>query len=259
MRIRSAAFHSVVGFPTGQPAAQHSNERCFGENRTYHAIRDDTTGRSALARCCYRPIHVPCRGATSDEHELLRQTVRQFALTKVEPQALEHDEKQKFNVASSASRRARPPRRDILKRMRRRHDARLLSRSRELAYADPGFTLATSRTPFSSSTLLRRAPRTKRKRLLPKTLSGEWVGAMGMTEPAVGTDVLGMQTVGAAKVTSMSSTVPRRSSQRPRSEVFVSTRSCRTDHDLIIERETAGFSVGAKISSTACARLPWRS
>src|SRR5438445_365994 len=31
-------------------------------------------------------------------------------------------------------------------------------------------------------------------RFLPRTLTGEWIGAMGMTEPAVGTDVLGMQT-----------------------------------------------------------------
>ncbi len=29
---------------------------------------------------------------------------------------------------------------------------------------------------------------------LPKVLGGEHVGAMGMSEPAVGTDVLGMQT-----------------------------------------------------------------
>jgi isovaleryl-CoA dehydrogenase len=30
---------------------------------------------------------------------------------------------------------------------------------------------------------------------LPKVLSGEWVGAMGMTEPSSGTDVLGMKTL----------------------------------------------------------------
>jgi isovaleryl-CoA dehydrogenase len=34
-----------------------------------------------------------------------------------------------------------------------------------------------------------------RKRYLPKTLTGELIGAMGMSEPAVGTDVLGLQTV----------------------------------------------------------------
>jgi isovaleryl-CoA dehydrogenase len=35
----------------------------------------------------------------------------------------------------------------------------------------------------------------QRKRYLPRALTGEWVGGMGMTEPSVGTDVLGMGTV----------------------------------------------------------------
>ena len=35
----------------------------------------------------------------SEEHELIRQTVRQFAGTRVEPQAMEHDESGTFNVA----------------------------------------------------------------------------------------------------------------------------------------------------------------
>src|SRR6476660_5905234 len=36
--------------------------------------------------------------AHSDEHELLRQTIRQFVQTRVEPQAMEHDESQTFNI-----------------------------------------------------------------------------------------------------------------------------------------------------------------
>src|SRR5262245_7333741 len=35
----------------------------------------------------------------SEEHELIRQTVRQFAQAHVEPQAMEHDEAQTLNVA----------------------------------------------------------------------------------------------------------------------------------------------------------------
>src|SRR5262249_20288496 len=34
----------------------------------------------------------------------------------------------------------------------------------------------------------------QRARYLPKVLTGEWIGAMGMTEPSSGTDVLGMKT-----------------------------------------------------------------
>src|SRR6476660_5780364 len=36
--------------------------------------------------------------AHSDEHELLRQTLRQFVQSRVEPQAMEHDESQTINV-----------------------------------------------------------------------------------------------------------------------------------------------------------------
>src|SRR5262249_35608874 len=39
----------------------------------------------------------------------------------------------------------------------------------------------------------------QRKRYLPKMISGEWLGAMGMTEPSCGTDVLGMQTTAVKK------------------------------------------------------------
>src|SRR5512146_789074 len=35
----------------------------------------------------------------SEEHELIRKTVRQFAETRVEPQAMEHDESGTFNTA----------------------------------------------------------------------------------------------------------------------------------------------------------------
>jgi isovaleryl-CoA dehydrogenase len=34
----------------------------------------------------------------------------------------------------------------------------------------------------------------QRERILPRVLAGEWIGAMAMTEPSAGTDVLGMQT-----------------------------------------------------------------
>ena len=37
------------------------------------------------------------------------------------------------------------------------------------------------------------ASEAQRKRWLPKTLSGEWIAGMGMTEPGAGTDVLGMR------------------------------------------------------------------
>ena len=135
----------------------------------------------------------------TDEHALIRQTVRQFARDRVEPQAQAHDESGTFNVAlfrelaglglvgvtiseadggagldATAS--------CIV------HD--------ELAYSDPGFTLGyLAHALLFVNNLYWAATPAQRAKYLPKVLTGEHVGAMGMTEPAVGTDVLGMQTV----------------------------------------------------------------
>jgi isovaleryl-CoA dehydrogenase len=134
----------------------------------------------------------------SEEHELIRQTVRQFAQTRVEPQAMAHDESATFNVA-------------LLKEI---GNLGLLGITvpeedggagldataacivhEELAYADPGFTLGylAHALLFVNNFYWAGSP-AQHKRYLPKALTGEHVGAMGMTEPAVGTDVLGMQT-----------------------------------------------------------------
>jgi len=65
----------------------------------------------------------------------------------------------------------------------------------ELAKVDPGFTLAyLAHAVLFVNNFFHAANDEQRERYLAKTLSGEWIGAMGMTEPGAGTDVLGMQT-----------------------------------------------------------------
>jgi len=135
---------------------------------------------------------------TSDEHEQLRTMVRQFVQTRVEPQAMEHDESATFNP----------------KLLRELGDLGLIGVTipdadggagmdalasvivhDELAYSDPGFTLGyLAHALLFVNNLYWPATPAQRKRYLPKTLTGEVIGAMGMTEPAVGTDVLGLQT-----------------------------------------------------------------
>jgi isovaleryl-CoA dehydrogenase len=135
---------------------------------------------------------------SSDEHALLRQTMRQFVQTRVEPQAMEHDEAAKFNV----------------KLLRELGELGLIGVTipdadggagmdavasvivhDELAYSDPGFTLGyLAHALLFVNNFYWAANPAQRKRYLGKTLSGELIGAMGMSEPAVGTDVLGMQT-----------------------------------------------------------------
>src|SRR5215208_6525667 len=145
---------------------------------------------SSLAETLYHP---------SEEHALLRQTMRQLVRDDVEPQAMAHDESGTFNHAL----------------LRKVGKLGLLGVTipeadggagldataacivhEELAYADPGFALAylAHALLFVNNFYWASRPE-QRERYLPPTLSGEWIGGMGMTEPAVGTDVLGMRTV----------------------------------------------------------------
>ncbi|HUH04335.1 MAG TPA: acyl-CoA dehydrogenase family protein, partial [Kofleriaceae bacterium] len=135
----------------------------------------------------------------SEEHSLLRQTVRELVRKEVEPQAMAHDEAGTLNVAL----------------LRTLGDLGLLGVTvpesdggagldavasvivhEELSWSDPGFALAyLAHALLFVNNFYYAANPEQRKRYLPRVLSGEWVGAMGMTEPAVGTDVLGMKTV----------------------------------------------------------------
>ncbi len=190
---------------------------------------------------------------TSDEHELLRQTVRQFARDRVEPQAHEHDISGTFNVdllrevGSLGLLGVTIPDADGGAGMDATascivHD--------ELSYSDPGFTLGylAHALLFVNNFYWASTP-VQRAKWLPGVLSGEKVGAMGMTEPAVGTDVLGMQTVA------------RRDGDGYRlsgRKTFI-TNGCEADVFLVyaklddkittfvVERDMPGFSTSAKI------------
>ena len=135
----------------------------------------------------------------SDEHAMLRDTVRQWARSEVEAQAMDHDERGAMNVGL----------------LRKAGELGLLGVTvpeadggagldplasvivhEELAYADPGFALAyLAHALLFVNNFYWAASPAQRTRYLPRVLSGATIGAMGMTEPAAGTDVLGMQTV----------------------------------------------------------------
>jgi isovaleryl-CoA dehydrogenase len=135
----------------------------------------------------------------SDEHAMLRDTVRQWARSDVERQAMEHDQRGTLNVGL----------------LRQAGELGLLGVTipdadggagldavasvivhEELAYADPGFTLAyLAHALLFVNNFYYAGNAAQRARYLPRVLSGELIGAMGMTEPGAGTDVLGMGTV----------------------------------------------------------------
>ncbi|HXC53227.1 MAG TPA: acyl-CoA dehydrogenase family protein [Candidatus Limnocylindrales bacterium] len=135
--------------------------------------------------------------APTPEHAMLRETVRRFTENEIEPQAEQHDADGVLNVGL----------------IRRCGDLGLLGLTipeehggagmdavaaviahHEMAKADPGFTLAyLAHYLLFVNNFFHAASDEQRERLLPGVLSGEVIGAMGMTEPAAGTDVLGMQ------------------------------------------------------------------
>lgn len=134
----------------------------------------------------------------TDEHRMLRQTVAEFARREVDPQAAEHDAKGELN-------------KPLLKRL---GDLGLLGITipeedggagldtvaavivhHELSKYDPGFCLAyLAHSMLFVSNFYHCSNAEQRARYLAKTISGEWVAGMGMTEPGAGTDVLGMKT-----------------------------------------------------------------
>ena len=134
----------------------------------------------------------------SDEHQMLREMVRDFVNEFVEPQALEFDRDEKFNL-------------ELLRSM---GDMGLLGITaseeyggagldsvatvivhEELSASDPGFALAyLAHSMLFVNNLEFNGDELQKARILPKVCSGEWIGAMAMSEPDAGTDVLGLST-----------------------------------------------------------------
>ncbi len=134
----------------------------------------------------------------SEEHVMLREMVRDWVQEKVEPQAFEHDREEKFNL-------------ELLKSM---GELGLLGISapeeyggagldatacaivhEELSASDPGFGLAyLAHSMLFVNNLAFNGNEEQKARILPKVCSGEWIGAMAMSEPDAGTDVLGLTT-----------------------------------------------------------------
>jgi isovaleryl-CoA dehydrogenase len=134
----------------------------------------------------------------TEEHTMLRSMLRKFVAEEVEPQALEYDREEKFNL-------------DLFRKL---GEYGLLGISvpeeyggsgmdatavaivnEELSYSDPGFCLAyLAHAQLMVNNLAHNGNEAQKTRILPKVCSGEWIGCMAMSEPGYGTDVLGMQT-----------------------------------------------------------------
>lgn len=134
----------------------------------------------------------------TDEHKMLRQTVRDFVIKEVEPQALEYDRKELFNLGLFRQLGAMGLHGITVSSNYGGSDMDAVSAviaHEEISWSDPGFCLAyLAHAMLCVNNFAVNGSEAEKKRILPLLCSGEWVGCMAMSEPHVGTDVLGMKT-----------------------------------------------------------------
>ena len=134
----------------------------------------------------------------TEEHSILRKSVASFVAKEIEPGAQFRDKEEFFNI----------------KLFKRLGDLGLLGITapaafggsemdpmavvivhEELAYSDPGFCLSyLAHSILCLNNIAVNASNEQKKNILPKLCSGEWIGAMALTESDCGTDVLSMKT-----------------------------------------------------------------
>ena len=135
----------------------------------------------------------------SAEHKMLREMVRDFTQSQIEPQAEAFDESGTMNlplfraVGELGLLGVTIPERWGGAGMDATAAAIV---HEEFSRSDPGFALAyLAHSMLFVNNFFHCSTDEQKKAWLPQVLSGEWVAGMAMTEPAVGTDVLGMGTV----------------------------------------------------------------
>lgn len=200
----------------------------------------------------------------TEEHAMLRQTVREFVQSEVEPQAAEYDRAEKFNLP-------------LFKRLGElgllgitvgdeyggsgMDTVAAVIAHEELSASDPGFALAyLAHSMLCVNNIVVNCSEDQKKMWLPKLCSGEWIGAMAMSEPHVGTDVLGMKTtaikkgdhyiLNGRKMWITNGTVDDKGT--PGDCVLVYAKTGDKDgrpqiSTFVVEKSFAGFSVGQKI------------
>lgn len=133
----------------------------------------------------------------SPEHRMLRDMVAEFARAEVDPQAERQDRLQELNrplfarlgelglLGITVPADEGGAGMDTVAAVIAHH---------ELSKYDPGFCLAyLAHSMLFVNNFYYSSNASQRARYLPKVLSGEWIGGMGMTEPGYGTDVLGLR------------------------------------------------------------------
>lgn len=132
------------------------------------------------------------------EHKMLREMVKSFVQTEVEPQAHQHDKQEKFNLP-------------LFKKLSElgllgitvpesyggagMDAVAVVIAHEEISASDPGFCLAyLAHTLLAVNNLAVNGSENQKAKYLPGLSNGQLIGAMAMSEPDYGTDVMGMKT-----------------------------------------------------------------
>ena len=196
----------------------------------------------------------------SDEHQILRDSVSSFVAKEVEPQALEYDQKEQFN----------------LKLFKKLGSLGLLGITvdpeyqgsgmdalsviivhEELSYSDPGLCLAyIAHAILCTHNIFINASPEQKQRWLPPLCSGEWIGAMAMSEAEAGTDVFGMKSsftkskdhflLNGRKMWITNGTVDEANTPSDCLLVYAQSEK-KSISSFIVEKDFIGYKVGQKI------------
>jgi len=196
----------------------------------------------------------------SPEHKALREMVSSFVIKNVEPQALEFDRKEQFNL-------------DLFRKLGGLGLLGLLVKEEELggsgmdlnamtavheelSYSDPGLCLAyLAHSVLCVYNIYRNTDEEQKKLWLPDLCSGTKIGAMAMSEPDCGTDALAMQTravkkgshyiLNGRKMWITNGCVDE--GNEPCDIVLVYAKTGDKISSFIVEKSFKGFSTGQKI------------
>lgn len=133
-----------------------------------------------------------------EEHTSLRQMLRHFVETEVDPQALEFNKHEKFNIElfkKLGSLGLLGITADIEYGGSGMDAVAAVIAHEELAASDPAFCLSyLAHSMLFINNLNQNGNDEQKRKYLPKACSGQSIGGMCMSEPGAGTDVLGMTT-----------------------------------------------------------------
>ncbi|MGE0615613.1 MAG: acyl-CoA dehydrogenase family protein [Bacteriovoracia bacterium] len=197
----------------------------------------------------------------TEEYRMLRETARGFVQNEIEPQAMKFDREEKFNLplfrklgglgflGITAPEKHGGSGMDAM--------AAVIVHE-EISASDPGFALAyLAHAMLCVNNISVNASEAQKARLLPKLCSGEWIGAMAMSEPHVGTDVMGLKStatqtaagyqLSGRKMWITNGTIDEAGTPADVVWVYAKTGADQKLSTFIVEKGFKGYSVGQKI------------